>query len=535
MRTTGYAARIGRRCLLYLLPLLAIFFISCATFRTSDAVDEVVRLREKCEELEQAIQKGYFDTCAKAKESRQARIHKDFDYLFSATKLEVLDRRFASSKDPDEREAVTRLRRFLIRKDIGDKQSGVIDDIFNFAAETVVSVDGHAVVYRHLPWFLANQKDRDVRRKLYLASNRAFEADNVFMGQLLTIQAQGIASFDYPDYLTFFAEDRFFEPDRLKQSATEFLAATDSVYAAMLEEISEEQFQVSPADLRSYDLPRIFRMGDFDGYFDSKRVVDVVDKTFGAMGLPFKKQAGLRLAVGHGENMVSGSQVLPVFVPIDVRVVQKNLGGVPDFAALLHSAAMALHYCNTTESLFEYKILGTHAFRESYGYLFEFLLDDPLWLDKSVKVPAERQDAYMKLRAFSRLYEAREMCGAYLFQLSLLEGREKVHDNYYEIMAPILKFGVTERDAERALRLNDFFYVADRIRGLFLEPYLRTGLVSQFGDEWFRNPDAGRYIVNQWKAGQKIDLSAVEKQLGADSYDWTRASSDIMEMIEKVK
>jgi hypothetical protein len=535
MRKTGHVAPAGRRTVLYLLPLIGIFFFSCATFRTSDAVDEVVRLREKCEELEQAVQKGHFDACGKGKESRQARIHKDFDYLFSSSKLEVLDRRFASSSDPDEKEAVQRLRRFLILKDIGDKQSGVVDDIFNFAAETIVSVDGHSVLYRHLPWYLANEKDRDVRRKLYLASNRAFEADNVFLGQLLTIQAELIASFGYSSYLDFFAEDRFFEPEKMKQSAIEFLAATDSIYATALEDISQEQFQVSPADLRSYDLPRIFRMGDFDSYFDSKRVVDVVDKTFGAMGVQFKKQSGLRLEVGLGEQKVSGSRVLPVFVPLDVRVIQKNLGGAPDYAALFHSAAMALHYCNTKESLFEYRTRGTHSLRESYGYLFEFLLDEPLWLDQFAKVPADRMGAYTKLRAFSRLYEAREMCGAYLFQLSLLEGREKVHDNYYEIIAPSLKFGVTERDAERALRLNDFFYVTDRIRGLFLEPYVRANLKSQFGEEWFRNSEAGRYLVSQWKGGQKTVLSTVEEQLGADSYDWKRAAADITEMLERAK
>ncbi|KPJ59627.1 MAG: hypothetical protein AMJ46_10455 [Latescibacteria bacterium DG_63] len=531
MRRTGNLALVGRKCVLCLLPFLVIFFFSCATFRTSDAVDEVVRLREKCEEMQQAIEKGYFDTCAKGKVSRQARIHKDFDYLLTPTKLEILDRRFASTKDPEEKEAVSRLKRFLISKNIGDRQSGVIDDIFNFAAETVITVDGHSVLYRHLPWYLANEKDRDVRRKLYLASSRAFEADNVFLGQLLTIQSQGITSFGYSSYLDFFAEDRFFEPEKMKQSATDFLAATDSVYASILEEISQEQFQITPADLRSYDLPRIFRMEEFDSHFPAKRALDIVDKTLEAMGLALKKQSGLRLDVGQGQEMVTGSRVLPVFVPLDVRLVQKNVGGAPDYAALLHSAALALHYCNTTESLFEYRTLGTHSLREGYGFLFEFLLDDPAWLDQFVKIPPEKQAAYTKLRAFARLYEARQMCGAFLFQLTLLEGRERVHDNFYEIMAPVLMFGVTDRDAERALRLNDFFYVTDRIRGLFLEPYIREAMKSQFGKEWFRDPDAGRYLLGQWSGGQKTALSSVEKQLEADSHNWKRAAADIMEML----
>jgi hypothetical protein len=57
MRNTGDFAPLWRKCVLYVLPFVAIFVLSCAASRTSDAVDEVVRLREKCEEMQQAIAK----------------------------------------------------------------------------------------------------------------------------------------------------------------------------------------------------------------------------------------------------------------------------------------------------------------------------------------------------------------------------------------------------------------------------------------------------------------------------------------------
>ncbi|MFH0777044.1 MAG: hypothetical protein V2A71_00290 [Candidatus Eisenbacteria bacterium] len=520
-----------RRFAFRALPVPAIFVVSCASFQTSDAVDEIVRLREKCQELQTAMDKGLSETVVRSKVSTQARIHKDFEYLFTPTKLEILDRRFSSSSDPDEKEAVRRLRHFLVSRNIGYKQAGVVDDLLNFENETIISVDEKSVAYRYLHADLANEKNRDVRRKLYLASSTYFEADNVLLGQLVTIEAREIAAHGYSDYLAFFAEEKSFDPARLETAARSLLATSDSLYAALLEEICREKFNLRPVDVKSYDIPILLRMSDFDEHFRVKTLVDVVDRVYGGMGIPFKRQAKIRLTTGDADQLMEGTHVYGVLVPNDVRLSHRTLGGAPDFASLLHGAAAALHYANTTETLLEFKNFGTHSAREGYGFLFEYLLDDPLALDRFIKLPAEVRGAYFKVRAFSRLHEARTMCADYLLQLALLKGREGIQERYYDIMRSALKYELTDRDAQRALRHNDFFAVADRMRGLFLEPYMKAYFKRQFGDEWYTKQEAGRFLQAQWALGQKEQLSKIEAKFGADAYDWRPCFDGMLQLL----
>ncbi len=522
-----------RRSGLRYLPIIALFVLSCAGVQPSDAVDEVVRLREKCEELDQAIGKGYYDSVAKGKLSNQARTHKDFEYLLVPSKLELLDRRFSSSSDPDEKEAVSRLKLFLISKTTGFKKAGVMDDILNYSLETTITIGESSVPYRNLNFFLSNEKERDARRRVYLASATSFEADNVLMGQLVAIEAREAKAVGYSDYMGFYSAYRDFDPAKMEEAAKGFLAATDSMYATLLEEVSMEVLSLGLSDFRFYDLPRIMRMERFDQHFDSRKLLDTVSKTFEGMGLAFKKQSGLALTIDSSPKMMEGAYSVPVFVPLDVRLSRKAVGGASDYASLFHVGAMALMYSNTREDIFEFKTLGSHAAREGYGYLFEFLLDDPGWLEGTANMSPEDAKAYAKLRAFVRLFEARSLCGVFLFQLTLLEGPEKAKDSYAETMTPVLKISISERDALRGIRQNDFFYVADRMRGLFLEPHMRAYMRKQFGEDWFKKPDAGRYLLSKWSGGQKPKLAGVAQELGADPLDWKPALAELQELLAR--
>jgi len=532
MTTPEFNSAILRKLGFRHLPIIALFVVSCASVQPSSAVDEVVRLREKCEELDQAVGKGYYDALAKGKNSNGARTHKDFEYLFVPSKLELLDRRFSSSSNPDEKEAVTRLKRFLISKGIDFKKAGVIDDILNYSLETTISIDEISMPYRNLPWFLANEKNRDMRRRIYLGSSKSFEADHVLRAQLVTIESKETKAHGYSNYLDFYAQGMSFDPVAVEEAARGFLAATDSIYADLLVEVSREVLSLDLADVRFYDLPRIVRMDRFDGQLHGKRAPDAVNKTFADMGLSFKKQSGLSVTFDDAANMMEGGRVIPVYVPADVRLINKSVGGPSDYASLLHLGAMALAYTHTKESIFEFKVLGSHAVKEGYGYLFEFLLDNPNWLSGVAEMPAENATAYAKLRAFSRLYEARMLCGTFLFQLRLLDGPERAKEAYLETMAPVVKIGISDRDALRGMRENDFFYVVDRMRGLFLEPYMKANMERQFGEDWFKKADAGRYVVTKWAAGQKPALASAEQELGANALDWRPALNEIIELLD---
>lgn len=51
--------------------------------------------------------------------------------------------------------------------------------------------------------------------------------------------------------------------------------------------------------------------------------------------------------------------------------------------------------------------------------------------------------------------------------------------------------------------VGDAFYVARYLRAWTLEMHWRGHLERTYGEDWFNRPEAGEFIISQWRLGQR--------------------------------
>jgi hypothetical protein len=62
--------------------------------------------------------------------------------------------------------------------------------------------------------------------------------------------------------------------------------------------------------------------------------------------------------------------------------------------------------------------------------------------------------------------------------------------------------------------VDDAFYCAEYLRAWILEGQIRAALEEEFGEEWFSNEKAGKFLKELWSYGQKYSADELVKTVG---------------------
>jgi len=80
---------------------------------------------------------------------------------------------------------------------------------------------------------------------------------------------------------------------------------------------------------------------------------------------------------------------------------------------------------------------------------------------------------------------------------------DRMPDRYRELLG-----AATRVQWPRATWLDDVdegFYVACYLRAWALETHWRRALRERFGERWFESREAGRWLAELWRQGQRLD------------------------------
>jgi hypothetical protein len=55
---------------------------------------------------------------------------------------------------------------------------------------------------------------------------------------------------------------------------------------------------------------------------------------------------------------------------------------------------------------------------------------------------------------------------------------------------------------------------ADSFKATILEPQLRTYLIDNFDEQWWREKEAGEFLVNIWKTGGRTSVNNISEKYG---------------------
>lgn len=201
---------------------------------------------------------------------------------------------------------------------------------------------------------------------------------------------------------------------------------------------------------------------------------------------------------------------VPVRIPARVYLVMQPVGGSRDFSQLFHETGHALHFSSISAELpMEWKDGTGYALTESYAFLFEHLIHDPLWLEElggSLDREAFDRLARLRIEYLVRRLTS-EMTGQLASDGAAATRPEAVATAFREIV------GLPVDPSAAAFYVDDGLYAAEYARGFAFSALLRERLRSRYGRRWWRSRAAGDFLRELWSTGNRWNTEAMAEQL----------------------
>jgi hypothetical protein len=204
-------------------------------------------------------------------------------------------------------------------------------------------------------------------------------------------------------------------------------------------------------------------------------------------------------------------------VPRDVRLVLAPRGGQDDFSTLFHEAGhLEFSAHMSPEAEYIHRQHGDTSVHESYAFLLQHLVDDPVWWTEIMQTDPGKYPAFARFR---RLYMLRRYSAKLHYEIEFHQagGGQQLA----EVYAKWLERGCgVPYPPERYLAdFDPGFYVLQYLQAWIWEVQLRAHLKHEFGDAWFRNPAAGDFLRELWKNGMEFDVWEIAQKLGYEGLD----------------
>lgn len=285
-----------------------------------------------------------------------------------------------------------------------------------------------------------------------------------------------------------------------------FLADTQAMWDDTLPFFLRRTLGIAPGEATRADALALFRGREFDGAFPAAGLEPSIRRHASDMAIdPF---AGGRITFDLAEREGKDARAFcaPVRVPEEVYLVLRPHGGVTDYTTLLHELGHALHFGYADAHYpFEYRWLGDNSVTEGYAMLFDHLMQDRGWLLRYTGLGRNDIGTFLRMAAFEELHFIRRYCAKLLYELEVYGGKlswDVLPDVYVETLSAAT--GFIYRSADAFIDLDPRFYSSRYLRAWQLQSVIARSLVARFDEDWFRNPSAGPWMVeNLFAEGQR--------------------------------
>lgn len=393
-----------------------------------------------------------------------------------------------------------------------------------------VETEAGPVGYRQVPIEQANEPGAGRRAELEAARDRLMaEHLNPLHVASLERAHQLCRELGWRGYADAYADVRGIDLRRLAGQTGVFLRATDPAYAGIVDPRLDAAGLPPLGEVRRADVPRFFRSTELDPYFPAERLISSLGATLGGLGVELSAQSNVHLDTEPRPTKSPRAFCSPVQVPQEVYLVIAPVGGRDDFAALFHEAGHTEHYANTERELaFEFRHLGDNSVTESFAFLFEHLTEDPAWLAHTLEV-ADTGEAVAQARA-SRLVLLRRYAVKIAYELELHAPKPDLRAmpaRYSELLSEATRIGWPQTGW--LADVDPGFYVACYLRAWALETHWRRALRERFGERWFGEPEAGRWLLGLWARGQRLDADELLAEELGEELDFGAVAAEVAE------
>jgi hypothetical protein len=260
----------------------------------------------------------------------------------------------------------------------------------------------------------------------------------------------------------------------------------------------------------------IRRLSPLESTYTKERSVEVCMDTLSRLGFDLENDPNVRLDLEDRPQKSPRACVIASDPPTIVHLITRAQGGLHDYQAFLHEAGHALHYAGVDPSL-DYtfrKISRDHALTEIYSYIVEAITREPEWHEHYFGAP-ENAEAPVFLEAL--LY--RRYTAKIQFELEFWSDFPNGVGGEQYSKRLTGATGVRYRPDAFLSDMDAGFYSADYLRAWIRSSQLRTYLVREIGEDWWRNPKTGDHLRELWREGTKPSSEDIAARMGFEPLD----------------
>jgi hypothetical protein len=437
--------------------------------------------------------------------------------------LDLVRSDFQSSKPGSEELRSSRiLLEWEVESQAGRALASIEEREIAWEASAVVKLDdGRGVPYQRAAIEIANSTDRGERLALDSARSSLVERELApIRREHLERERDYIAGLEIaPDYNSTFHVLSGINLSELEAECRTCLSETRAMWDELLPGAVRRSLGVPVSELTRADALALFRAREFDQFFPAETMQDVVVRQMADMRIDARASGRIRYDTGEREGKRSRAFCSPVRIPEEVYLVMRPHGGQTDYQTLLHELGHALHFANMRADYpFEYRWAGDNSVTESYAMLFDHLLQNHRWLLRYTGVTRREMATFLRAAALEELHYLRRYCAKLIYEVELYGGRigwESLPDLYVDTLSGATSFRYRASDA--FVDVDARFYSARYLRAWQLGALLAEALTDRFDEDWFRNPKAGPWIIDQLYAeGQRELADEVAKRAAGE-------------------
>ena len=289
----------------------------------------------------------------------------------------------------------------------------------------------------------------------------------------------------------------------------QFLRDTQAMWDDVYAETVRTKLRIDPGEATRADALHLLRAQEFDAHFPSAAMEASIRRHLSEMGTD--PDAGGRIIFDTGEREGKRARAFcaPVRVPDEVYLVLRPHGGQTDYRTLLHELGHALHFAYTRPDFpFEWRWLGDNSVTEGYAMLLDHLMHDAGWLARYTELGRRHAPAFLRTVGFEELHFLRRYCAKLIYEAALYGGDVgwgSLPDLYADRLTSATTFRYDPADA--FVDVDPRFYAARYLRAWQLQALLTEALIERFNEDWWRNPQAGPWIVETLFAEGQRELA----------------------------
>jgi hypothetical protein len=456
--------------------------------------------------------------------SEQAAIVARYADLFSREQLEALRAEEDAAADHGRRERLYRLRKTCEGGIVAAELAERADELENAILAARITFKGEELPLRTALAKLSlldDYRERDALGEIHRTASAEFNARRL---ELMRAYEELDADLSgEPDPVARNEEEKQISMRELEsvllaageEIETTFVAMRDRWFERLL---GPDRDEVPSSAHMSY----VRRLSPLASTYTKERATEVCLDTLAKLGFDLAADPHIRLDLEDRPQKAPRACVIASDPPQVVHLITRAMGGLHDYQALMHEAGHALHYAGVDPGLpvaFR-RLARDHALTEIYSYICEAITREPGWhasyFGLSDEEAAENAEATVFLEALLfRRYTAK-----LVFELGFWSRFDEAgleSDDYAERLtaATGLRY---PRDGHLA-DMDAGFYSADYLRAWIRHAQLRTYLVQEVGEDWWRRRETGEILRKLFEEGTRPSSEEIAARLGFQPFD----------------